>query len=391
MRSLKRSHKILAILTLLLFMLLTSFSKTKIGGAVARNISHETGISIPFVVSGSDEKRNNGLEIPVMFSTDRGMTQSDHGPVFGDRRDEATEPHFGLSMVTIPSDIQSGGAGDFSFWKLTKTTVDGDSPLLSPPSILDRTSWRRTLQSQIDSNGKKSALIFVHGYNNDFNGALQRAAQISYYLKFDGPTILYSWPSAAKALGYEADTATAESSAPRLAQMLLEIFSRTSVERVYIIGHSMGTHILCDALIRAAAQYPMLKNKLKEMILAAPDIDAQYFREQIGPEVANISKHVTLYCSKNDAALSFSYSVHVGYARAGDCENKVTLVDKIDTIDASEADTSLMGHAYVADSNNIINDMYAMIKSNVPAKDRISLSSAEQDGKKYWIYRVMKH
>ena len=45
------------------------------------------------------------------------------------------------------------------------------------------------------SEFKDQALVFLHGFNNSFESALFRTAQIAYDLKFDGAPFLYSWPS----------------------------------------------------------------------------------------------------------------------------------------------------------------------------------------------------
>ena len=43
--------------------------------------------------------------------------------------------------------------------------------------------------------------VFIHGYNNGFDYALFRTAQIAYDLKYDGAPFLYSWPSGARHRG----------------------------------------------------------------------------------------------------------------------------------------------------------------------------------------------
>ena len=52
---------------------------------------------------------------------------------------------------------------------------------------------RQQLQSSRAFNNQ--LLVFVHGYNVDFDNAVRRAGQLAYDLNFDGPTFLFSWPS----------------------------------------------------------------------------------------------------------------------------------------------------------------------------------------------------
>jgi esterase/lipase superfamily enzyme len=49
--------------------------------------------------------------------------------------------------------------------------------------------------ARVNKSGKKSAFIFVHGYNVTFEDAARRTAQMSYDLSFDGAPVFYSWPS----------------------------------------------------------------------------------------------------------------------------------------------------------------------------------------------------
>ena len=47
--------------------------------------------------------------------------------------------------------------------------------------------------------------MLVHGYNNGFDDALYRTAQVAYDLKFDGAPFLYSWPSGSGITSYPYD------------------------------------------------------------------------------------------------------------------------------------------------------------------------------------------
>lgn len=149
----------------------------------------------------------------------------------------------------------------------------------------------------------------------------------------------------------------------------------------------MGTHILSDAIIRVAAQSKNIHAKAKEVVLAASDIDTQYFNEEISPKLPSIAQHITLYCSNNDTAITTSQRVHLDYSRIGDCRSKATEVNSMDIIDASEANDSTLGHAYVAESDYILNDMFYLIKNHLPAKDRINLSRSGSISSRRWIFK----
>lgn len=61
---------------------------------------------------------------------------------------------------------------------------------------------------------ERRAFIFVHGFNNSFEDAARRTAQIAFDVKFDGVPLFYSWPSKGKALDYVYDTNNADQASP---------------------------------------------------------------------------------------------------------------------------------------------------------------------------------
>ena len=102
--------------------------------------------------------------------------------------------------------------------------------------------------------------VFVHGYNNSFEQAAKRSAEIWYDIGFDGPPIMFSWPSRGGSFwrgvfSYFADAETVEWSSIHLKAFLEELVAETTPEklfadepaRIHLIAHSMG----CRALTRA--------------------------------------------------------------------------------------------------------------------------------------------
>jgi esterase/lipase superfamily enzyme len=53
------------------------------------------------------------------------------------------------------------------------------------------------LKKIIAKGEKKTAFVFIHGYNVDFEAAVKRTAQLSRDMRFPGALILYNWASAA--------------------------------------------------------------------------------------------------------------------------------------------------------------------------------------------------
>jgi len=120
------------------------------------------------------------------------------------------------------------------------------------------------------------------------------------------------------------------------------------------------------------------------LVLAAPDIDAELFRQQILPQLQKRSQRTTLYCSRNDWALHASQRFNDA-PRAGDSRNGPLVAPGLDTIDASEMDTELLGHSYYGDCLPLLDDLELLIKQNRSPDERRLEPFFEASGLPYWL------
>ncbi|MNJ54476.1 hypothetical protein D3C77_499160 [compost metagenome] len=125
---------------------------------------------------------------------------------------------------------------------------------------------------------------------------------------------------------------------------------------------------------------------MKAIILAAPDIDTELFKREIAPKLLRAERNVTLYASSNDRALSASQGLN-GYPRAGDSATGLVILKGMDTIDASNVDTSLLGHSYYGDVRTIIDDMHYIIQQSLPVDQRAGLMSKGREPNRYWLFK----
>lgn len=125
------------------------------------------------------------------------------------------------------------------------------------------------------------ALVFVHGYNTGFDEAVYRATQIVHDAGYDGAPILFTWASGGRTIDYVYDRDSANAARDAL-EDLLRSLSRSGVERVDIVAHSMGTWLTMEALRSLAiAGDRELGGKLGDVVLASPDIDVDVFKSQM--------------------------------------------------------------------------------------------------------------
>ena len=133
----------------------------------------------------------------------------------------------------------------------------------------------------------------------------------------------------------------------------LEEGAMPGAENVLLIAHSMGNLALTTVLRRFSTEAPRPWNQI---VLVAPDIDADQFVNVIMPGIQDVGDRITLYASGRDRALNLSQRIHGG-ARAGDIEGEAVAAG-FDTIDASDVATDLVGHSYHATSKQEIVEIH---------------------------------
>src|SRR6185436_12211817 len=117
-----------------------------------------------------------------------------------------------------------------------------------------------------------------------------RTAQLAYDLNMRAIPVMFSWPSlgSAKPLAYSSDETVASQVVPDLALFLGDIAACSGARKIHVLAHSMGSAILAAAL--AHIDSPAGQVRFNNVVLAAPDIDADVFLHQIAPRLKSIAK-----------------------------------------------------------------------------------------------------
>ena len=248
----------------------------------------------------------------------------------------------------------------------------------------DKEAFYQSLTSQWGMSEDRAALVFIHGYNVSFEDAVFRTAQLAVDMKFPGAPIAFCWPSYADPVKYTFDEQNAEVSIPALQEMLEDLVAKSGVKRLHVIAHSMGNRVLAGALrgMDPAAQ-ERNKQVIRELVLAAPDIDSRVFQSQVLPAIVRNTQHCTLYASSRDRALLMSRVFH-NYQRLGETKPELIVATDLDTIDASLVDTSLLGHSYIGDVQSIVSDLHDLVVSGLRPPQRNGLETNERNTLKYW-------
>ena len=329
------------------------------------------------VYFATDRQRDLGKPPAQRFSGERSLTGGNGGS------DGALS--YGSCDISIPRDHRMGQLESPSLWRLEFREDPAKHVVLLDATVQDHDSFFAALKTQVRASAGKSAFIFVHGYNVTFEDAARRTGQMAYDLGFDGAPVFYSWPSRGDIAAYTIDENNIEWSTPHLTAFLADFLANTAAAQVYLIGHSMGNRGLARAVADLLAAQPQLAQKITEIILSAPDIDAAIFKHDIAPQLAHARNPVTLYASSQDLALAASKAVH-GYPRAGDSGAGMLIVAGVETIDATGVDTSFMKHSYFAEKRSALSDMFYLIRNQARADQRF-LDPVDTPAGRYWTFK----
>lgn len=322
--------------------------------------------------------------VRTFFATDRQLTGSEEaGEVFGVGR---ARLRYGFCDVSIPRDHRMGYLESPSIMRLEFREDSTKHVVLQSTTISAKKKFFEDLVARIQQSPRKSAFLFIHGYNVTFEDAARRTAQMSYDLAFEGAPVFYSWPSQGTPFGYFVDEQNIEWAEADLRRFLDDFFERSGAQNIYLIAHSMGSRALTRAVSWLLNEKPVLKERLTEVILAAPDIDADVFKQQIAPALTENEPPITLYASSKDGALILSKFAH-GFPRAGDSGQGLVVVPGIETIDATDVDTSLFGHSYFAEEPSVLADMFYLIGYGQRADKRFGLRRMDSLTGPYWVFK----
>jgi hypothetical protein len=146
-------------------------------------------------------KQNQGFAtVRVFYGTNRAPSGDTKPALFyGKGRGDL---QYGYLSVTIPQVHKEAELETQPRWAEYTLAVDPASMrrryvLLDEVTPLAKDDFVRKLRQQVKDAPSKDLFVFVHGFNNTFEDAARRAAQMAYDLDFDGTPLLYSWPSQA--------------------------------------------------------------------------------------------------------------------------------------------------------------------------------------------------
>jgi esterase/lipase superfamily enzyme len=221
--------------------------------------------------------------------------------------------------------------------------------------------------------------LFVHGYNNSWQDAVKRYAQIKadlYDKRELGALVLYTWPSNGTSAGYLPDREDARASGEQTADLfttLHDIVLKNEVlaadtgdpakrcrAKISIIAHSMGNYVVQKGLAVAARRLnsPQLITLIHQIAMVAADVDNDLFQKDQpdssdGSLMANLCYRIGALYTGLDNVLGASAGLkHFGKRRLGrsGLADRNNVYDNVFDEDVTELISKKNIHSAVFDS-----------------------------------------
>ena len=264
--------------------------------------------------------------------------------------EKTLEPNYARFDISIPPNHKPANIE----WPKRKTVDPHTDFAVVSQAVLGRSD----LLQAVRAPNAAPPIVFVHGYNYNFQESLYRLAQLKTDSNMAGIPIAFAWPSHAALPAYVADKESATYSRDALAKLLVDLVEARKGE-VDVFAHSMGGWLTIEALrqLKLEGRDDVLGHL--RVIMAAPDIDEDVFTAQL-EVIGRMKVPILILVAADDRALQVSSFLGAGTQRVGalDARNPdvaaaakkagVTIVD-ISSLESSDA----TNHNRFFDANQI--------------------------------------
>lgn len=272
----------------------------------------------------------------------------DQNGAFSSKRSEKV--HFARYDISVPPDRKLGEIN----WPPRHGKANPRKHFLTTDQVIypSNTPFRSNLHDELARNGGE-AVIFIHGYNNNFSEGLYRVAQFAHDLQLPGAVVHYAWPSAAEPLGYAYDRDSALFARDGLESLMQEV-AAAGATRILLVAHSMGGALTMEALRQAAIRGDRRTlNLIGGVILISPDIDVDVFKRS-AHEMGGLPQPFVIFGSDRDKFLRISAMLTGQEERLGSLSDVSKVADlKVTFLDVG-AFSEGAGHFTVGDSAALI-------------------------------------
>lgn len=294
-------------------------------------------------------KTVHAISMPVFYVTDRQRDGGNADPKYNCKRRYADGVEYGECQSVTPDPTSAK-----DFYKLGWRDQDlaGKRAVISKIKsvYMQPSEFFNALEPKVKA--ADGVLLFVHGYNNSMDVAIERAAELG--IQFKSPVIAYCWPSNEKLLSYMKDECNAEWSLMHFRSLLKDLEARFGTDKITIVSHSMGNRLVMWALNSRAeikkANNESAEKRFADLVLTSPDIDSGTFRNY-AENVCGSATESWILISKKDRALGASKRVHGRDRLGSSTEDNIDVdwrqppsIDSLKTVEFTAIDKGFIGH-----------------------------------------------
>lgn len=171
----------------------------------------------------------------MLVATMRGRADKP-GEMFSGER--ALTPNFAEITVSVPPD-SARKVGEVSWPRKLPPNPATDFATVKAQEI-DRPAAENWLSLSARKSPDRSVLVFIHGFNNHFEDAVFRFAQIVHDSGAHSVPVLATWPSRGSLLAYGYDRESTNYTRNAVEDLFQYLARDPQVKDVSILAHSMG-------------------------------------------------------------------------------------------------------------------------------------------------------
>lgn len=314
--------------------------------------------------------------VQMLIATTRAPDAAEPGEMFSGERGAGLS--FADITVSIPPEANRK-VGEVQ-WPTTQPPDPSREFTTVEASVMTKDQAVAEFNRHIKQTPRRQVLVFVHGYNTRFAEAVYRFAQIAHDSAAYVTPVLFTWPSRGKLLQYGYDHESASYSRDSLETLLQTLSRNPNVGEISILAHSMGNWVTLEALRQMAIRDRGLSPKIRNVMLAAPDVDFDVFRRQIGAMNVRPSTF-TIFVSRDDEALATSRQVWGDKPRLGAVDpgsppyQDVFSKDRLQVVDLTDIASGggdSLGHTKFAEAPEVVRSIGARLAAGQTLTDNAS-------------------
>ncbi|MEL7093296.1 MAG: alpha/beta fold hydrolase [Pseudomonadota bacterium] len=251
-------------------------------------------------------------------------------------------------------------------WPKGTPNAATDMVSLSHNTYDDMGRFVQSVRSEIDEVNE--VMVFVHGYNTNHAEAVHLLTQVSHDFQVPVPTVLFSWPSAARAVGYLYDRDSVLIARDQLEDLLVALSQR---QKVVIMAHSMGNLLVMETLRQIGRSRSMdIRNDISALFMISPDIDGELFFTQAA-SLPSLPQYSVVLAAEQDIALRVSAFLTGRSNRLGSDIDRTSVGDlPITVVDVSAFSDGGLEHKVALASPAAIAVLSRLNLDTLPGDDR---------------------